>query len=283
MKEKKLLVLDLDGTLTNSKKEVSERTKKAIACMQQEGHVVILASGRPTAGIEPIANILSLAEKGGYCLAFNGARIVDCKQGEVIYQQTLDHQYLPRLYTAAVKYGLTLLTYKGQDVWAGTEINEYARLESKINHMNIQYIENFVEAVDFPINKCLMTGEPEKVKACLNELSDEYGQELSIYRSEDFFLEVMPMNIDKAASLARLLDYLDMDKKDMICCGDGYNDQSMIEFAGLGVAMANAKEEVKQAADVVTLSNDEDGLVPIIENYILGRSIDAQMVKRRIR
>ena len=90
----------------------------------------------------------------------------------------------------------------------------------------------------------------------------------NIYRSEPFFLEIMPQNIDKAYSLGKLLEKLGMTKDQMICCGDGYNDLSMIQYAGMGVAMANANEQVKEAADFITLSNDEDGVVHVIQKFM---------------
>ena len=79
----------------------------------------------------------------------------------------------------------------------------------------------------------------------------------------------MPQNIDKAYSLGKLLKHLGLDRSQMIACGDGFNDLSMIKYAGLGVAMANAKEEVKEAADYITLSNDEDGIAHVIDKFML--------------
>ena len=101
-----------------------------------------------------------------------------------------------------------------------------------------------------------------KVKAAL-------GRDYSVYRSEPYFLEVLPKGIDKAASLERLLTRLDMTKDEMIACGDGYNDLSMIQYAGLGVAMENAVLPVKNAADYVTLSNNDDGVAHVIEKFML--------------
>ena len=92
---------------------------------------------------------------------------------------------------------------------------------------------------------------------------------LSIYRSEPFFIEVMARGVDKGAAIAGLIERLGLEREDVIACGDGLNDLSMIRYAGLGVAMANAQPEVKEAADVVTLSNDEDGVAEAIERYIL--------------
>lgn len=267
--DKKLLVLDLDGTLTNSQKEITPRTLEALRKLQQAGHTIVLASGRPTAGIKQIADGLELETQGGYVLAFNGARIIDWKTQTVMFQQTLEHAYLQRLYDAAVSHHLTILTYRDEYALAGTPANEYAEFEAKINRMILTPVEDFAHAVDFPINKCLMSGEPVEVKACEEELLPELGDVLSIFKSEDFFLEIMAKDIDKAASLDRLVTMLGMTREQVVCCGDGYNDISMIQYAGVGVAMENAKDVVKEVADVVTGSNDEDGLVPIIEKYFL--------------
>ena len=100
-------------------------------------------------------------------------------------------------------------------------------------------------------------------------MQDKYGDRMNIYRSEAFYLELNPPAIDKANSLRMLLKHLNLTKDEMIACGDGFNDLSMIEFAGLGIAMANAKQPVKDVADFITLSNEEDGVAYAVEKFIL--------------
>ena len=100
-----------------------------------------------------------------------------------------------------------------------------------------------------------------------SELSLLMQGTISVYRSEPYFLELVPPGIDKARSLAVLLEKLNMKKEEMVAIGDGYNDLSMIKFAGLGVAMGNAQEPVKKAADYITLSNDEDGVAVVVERF----------------
>ena len=90
-----------------------------------------------------------------------------------------------------------------------------------------------------------------------------------MYRSEPFFLEILPRGIDKAQCLAQLLKLLGMEREEMIACGDGFNDLSMIEFAGLGVAMENAVCPVRNAADYVTLSNNDVGVAHVVEKFCL--------------
>ena len=114
-----------------------------------------------------------------------------------------------------------------------------------------------------------MTAEPEKAEKLVKILQEKYGNILSIYRSEPFFIEIMPKNVDKATSLDRMLQTVQLTRENTICVGDGFNDMTMIEYAGVGVAMANAQPEVKRIADFITKSNDEDGIVTVIEKYIV--------------
>lgn len=264
----KAIALDIDGTLTNTKKEVTPRTKKAVSRAMEAGKVVIVASGRPTAGIRGISDTLKLEEKGGYILAFNGARIMNCKTEEVIYQNMLPRDMIPVLYKEAVEHNVSIITYEGDDVICGCNHDKYVDIEAKINNIKVNDVDNFDQYVTFDVNKCLMTGDPEKLAILEKEMQQKYGDRLSIYRSEPFFLEFMPMNVDKANSLAHLLEHLGLKREELIAIGDGFNDLSMIKYAGLGVAMSNAQEIVKENADKVTKSNEEDGVAYIIEEYL---------------
>ncbi|MBD5479877.1 MAG: HAD family phosphatase [Lachnospiraceae bacterium] len=265
----KILVLDIDGTLTNSNKVITPETKKSLMMMQENGHIIILASGRPSPGMMKYAKELALEKYGGYLLSFNGARIINCRTGDIIYQQTLPRFILPKIYHFAEENGCGLITYCGDYVVSGTGIDEYIELEARINGMPVREVEDFLHFIDFDVNKCLMTAPPEKAEKLTAVLQEKFEGVLSIYRSEPFFIEIMPKNIDKAFSLNRMLEITGLKKENVICCGDGYNDVTMVEYAGIGVAMANAREEVKAVADYITKSNDEDGLVEVIDKFIL--------------
>lgn len=264
-----ILVLDIDGTLTTSKKIISPETKRAIMAIQERGHKVVLASGRPTPGILPLAKELKLQEYGGYILSFNGAKIINCATGEVIYQNTLPKHMISQIYEAALEFQVGLISYDGNEVIVATEIDQYIEKEAEINHISFRQVENFPEYVTFDLNKCLMTGEPTYLANVEKELKNRFGNTLNIYRSEPFFLELMPQNVDKAYSLGKLLDHMGLSKEQMISCGDGFNDLTMIQYAGMGVAMANAQQIVKEAADFITLSNDQDGVAHVIKEFML--------------
>ena len=263
-----IIVLDLDGTLTNSKKEITPKTKAALMKIQEEGKIVVLASGRPTPGILHLAEELELQKYGGYILSYNGAKIINCKTKEIVYNKTLPQESIQVLYDKAKEFGIGILSYSESEIILGNGQDQYNELEAKINRLPVKEVENFPEYIDFPVNKCLMTGEPEKILKAQEKLRELFGEKLNIFRSEPFFLEIMPSNIDKAYSLQKLLNYLDCEKSQMICCGDGFNDLSMIRYAGLGVAMENAQPEVKNEADFITYSNDADGIAHVIETFM---------------
>lgn len=266
---KKLLALDIDGTLTNTQKDITPATLEKIIEAQEKGHIVAIASGRPLPVIRKIADTIELDRFGGYVLAFNGGRIVDYSTGEVVYQAVLDNDVVRDIYDYCLKAGCGMVTYDGDRVITGTDIDGYMTFEASINHMEIMRIDNFREYIDFPLNKCLLTADPDKAEKIEQELAEKFGDQLNIFRSEPYFVEIMPPNVHKATSLEKLLEVLDMDRKDLVACGDGYNDLTMIEYAGVGVAMANAQDIVKEHADYITLSNDEDGLVPVVDKFIL--------------
>ncbi|MDO4163649.1 MAG: Cof-type HAD-IIB family hydrolase [Bacteroides sp.] len=261
----RLLVLDLDGTLTNSRKEISPRNLDALIRLQQSGVRLVLASGRPTYGIAPLANQLQMKQYGGCILSYNGGEIIDWGTDELLYKNLLPNEVLPILYEAATRHRQAILTYDNEYVLTEHPNDEYVEKEAFLNKMKIKATDNFLQDAPVPLPKCLIVGHPDELVQTETELAERLQGQISVYRSEPFFLELVPLGIDKARSLSTLLDKLGLTREEMVAIGDGFNDLSMIQFAGMGVAMANAQEAVKQAADYVTLSNDEDGVAAAIE------------------
>lgn len=262
----KLLALDIDGTLTNSQKQISPKTRQALMEAQQKGLRLILASGRPTDGVRPLARQLEMEKYGGFILSYNGARVIDLSNEQVVYEKTLAPEIIPVIGELAHKYKIGVLTYVDGAVITETPEDPYIQLEARINGLPLKGVENFAEAVTEKEPKCLMTGDGEYMGKIEPEIAAALGN-LSVYRSEAYFIEIMPENIDKAVSLEKLCEYVGVTREELAACGDGYNDMPMIRYAGLGIAMANAKEPVREAADVITLSNDEDGIAAALEKY----------------
>lgn len=263
----RVIALDLDGTLTNHAKEVTPRTREVLLRAQNEGAIIVLASGRPTYGIEPVADCLKMDQKGGFILSYNGGKIVDWKTKEELYADHLPDEVIPLLHQFAQRNGYALLGYVGNEIVTETPDDEYVREESRINKMAIRRVVDLEQSLEPHPTKLLMTGEPERMEQAERELTLQLGDTMDIYRSAPFFLELVPKGIDKAQSLLRLLSNLQLTPAEMIAFGDGYNDLSMIRLAGCGVAMANAAPQVQAQADVVTLSNEEDGIAEVLRKW----------------
>lgn len=267
MMDYQILALDLDGTLTNSKKEITPQTKEALIWIQENGIKVVLASGRPTTGVLPLAKELQLERFGSYILSFNGGRITDCRSREIIYNRLLPKNIAAPLFEIVRHFDVDIVGYSEKAILSGLHTNQYTELESRINGLPVRHIEPFTEHIEADNNKFLITGEPDEIARVKDKLIPHFHGLLNIYCSDPFFLEIMPQNIDKAHSLEKLLSSIGLTTDQMICCGDGYNDITMIQSAGLGVAMANAQPAVKEAADFITLSNDDDGILHVIQQF----------------
>lgn len=263
----RIIALDLDGTLTNHDKIVTDATRKALAEAQDNGAVVVLASGRPTYGIIPVADCLELEQRGGFILAYNGGKIVDCRTMETLYSQYLPDNVLPEIYDYAHEKGYALLGYSGNEIITESPDDKYVGEESRINKMPIRQVGNLLESLEKHPTKLLMTSDPTEMVKAEEELAAILGNRMDVFRSAPFFIELVPKGIDKANSLQRLLNHIGYTPSDMIAFGDGYNDISMLRLAGMGVAMANAAPEVRAEADYVTLSNEEDGVAAALTHF----------------
>lgn len=266
-----IIAVDIDGTLTNDDKIITPRTKKALLEVQKAGKKVVIASGRHPYGVIPYAKELELQKYGGYLLCFNGGRVVRAsdKGFETIYSKNLDLNFVPQVCDLLKDSNITVNTYQGDTIVADQKTNAYSHVEPDILKMPFQQVDDFVRYVDFPINKLLLAGEPEELDRHEKVLASYFDGVLDVFKSAPFFLEVVPLGVSKGASLHPLLETLGLQRENLIACGDSYNDITMLGYAGLGVAMENAEEDVKTVADYITKSNNEDGIGFVAEKFML--------------
>ena len=266
----KLLVLDVDGTLLNETKEVSKRTLAALLKVQQMGVRIVLASGRPTYGVMPLAKSLELGNYGGYILSYNGCQIIDAQDGKILFERRINPEMLPYLEKKAHKNGFALFTYHDDTLITNAPENEHIQSEARLNNLRVIKEEEFSTAIDFAPCKCMLVSDDEE---SLVSLEDHWKRRLNgaldVFRSEPYFLEVVPCSIDKANTLGALLEQLKMKREEVIAIGDGVCDVTMIQLAGLGIAMGHSQDSVKACADYVTASNEEDGVAIAVEKVIL--------------
>lgn len=265
----KIIVLDLDGTLTNRDKIITEHTKTVLKQAMERGKIVVLASGRPTCGVMPLAQELELEKYGGYILAFNGGVIQNCRTKEIVAKKMLPVEVNRKIAELADKEQVALMSYRDDCIITNDEENPYVQLESRISHMKILQVEHMGDYLDFAVPKMIMTDDGDYLSTVEGRVKAALGGNFSVYRSEPFFLEILPKGIDKAQRLETLLQLLGISREEMIACGDGYNDLTMIQYAGLGVAMENAVLPVRKAADYITFSNNDDGVAHVVEKFLL--------------
>lgn len=266
----KLLVLDVDGTLLNGDREISKRTLAALLKVQQMGVRIVLASGRPTYGLLPLAKTLELGNYGGFILSYNGCQIISAQNGEIVFERRINPEMLPYLEKKARKNGFAIFTYHDDTIIANNPENEYIQSEARLNNLKLIKEEEFSIGVDFAPCKCMLVSDDEEALVALEQLwKSRLNGALEVFRSEPYFLEVVPCGIDKANSLGALLEHLDIKRDEVIAIGDGVCDVTMIQLAGLGVAMGHSQDSVRVCADYVTATNEEDGVAQAVEKLIL--------------
>lgn len=267
------LALDLDGTLTNDEKIIPQENKEAIWKAIDNGVTIILASGRPTMGITPVAKELELDKRGGIIIAFNGGKIMDCKTGAQISSVDLPAELVPAICEAAAKQGVSSVCYTDAEV-VSEDDNEYVRRECKCTASPLLTVENLPEFLNYPVNKLLVTGEHEKLVKVREELLEKYSDKMTAFFSESYFLETAPLGVGKDNALDDVCKHLGITKDDLMVCGDGMNDVPMFDYAGFSVAMKNAYPEAASHADVtVPKTNNECGVAYAVEKYIFGADI----------
>ncbi|ADU30602.1 Cof-type HAD-IIB family hydrolase [Evansella cellulosilytica] len=263
-----MIVLDLDDTLLLEDLTIGNHTKKALMKAQELGVKVVLASGRPTFAMQHLVKELSLDKYGSYILPFNGAKIINCKTDDSLFSSTLNPKTVHHLYELSQRENVFIHSYIGDTIITDKN-NEYTEIEAKITGLPIKEVSSFIDTIQEPVVKVLMCHAPEKLVKVENKLKEELGDSLSIFRSKPYFLEFIEPGVTKGSSLEKLINHLGINRSEIIAVGDSYNDLEMIKFAGLGVAMGNAPEDIKEIADYVTDTNINEGVASVVEKYIL--------------
>ncbi|WP_286845033.1 MULTISPECIES: Cof-type HAD-IIB family hydrolase [unclassified Proteiniphilum] len=274
----KLLVLDVDGTLVNSKKELSEQTLTALLKVQHMGLRIVLASGRPAYGLRHLIEKLELKKWGGYILSYNGGQIIDVGNDKVIFEKRIDPSMIPYLEKKAQKNGFGIFTYHNNQLITTKPGDKHIQDEAALNGLEIVPVKNLSSVVDFSPCKCVLSSDDETALVALKDYwRKRLAGVLDVYRSESFFLEVVPEFIDKGNTLGVLIEKLGIDAKEVMAIGDGRRDFSMLQLAGFGVAMGNARDSIKACADYITGDNDNNGVATAVQKLLIASTRPADI------
>ena len=263
----KMLVLDLDDTLLRDDYSISSRNRELLIQAQEQGVIVVLASGRPTPAMVRYAEELNLAQYNSYMISFNGAVVTSMQSNEVLFETSLTQKEIHSLYDFSVDNNVHIITYSDKGVISETH-SEYIDVELKLTGIPHHKVPSFKSEITSSAIKCILLEHPDYLKKVEKKLKAE-RTDLSVSRSKPFFLEVMPQGIDKAASIDLLAKKLDIKQSEVIAVGNAGNDLTMVQYAGLGIWVDNVSDDLRHHADYIVASNENDGVAEVIERFIL--------------
>lgn len=264
----RLIAMDLDGTLNNDSKAVDPPTREAILAAQRRGVRVLLASARPLPGLYRERDLLDLPAWHGLLMAYNGGTIVDAATGGVLSATTMDMEDARRVLRALEALPVTPILDDGK-VFYVTDRNGYmVGYECANNRMNCVETPNLADFLRFAPCKILMSVQPEAIRAVQRQIARQLPPALTVVQTAPFYLEVIPAAINKGVGLCAACDAIGIDVGEAIAFGDSENDIEMLRTAGVGVAMGNADQAVRDAADMVTLSNNENGIAAALAKLL---------------
>lgn len=270
----KLFCTDMDGTLLNNEGKVSEENKMAIKKAQDRGVKIAICTGRLFTSANHFAEIVGVDAP---LICANGAYIREKDKNEIIYKSVLGEENCIKVLRVVRKYGL-YPHFNTPDKVFTEKIIYSSEIYAKMNNtlpkemqIKIELADNwedtFKENADEILKCIIVDNDIEKINKAKNELALE--EELEVVSSRENNIEIMCKGVSKGRAVEILAGFYNLKKEEVICIGDNENDISMLEYAGLGVAMANGGKEVLQMADYVTDTNENNGVAKAIEKFIL--------------
>jgi Cof subfamily protein (haloacid dehalogenase superfamily) len=261
----RLIALDLDGTLLRTDHTISPRSRRALARAMAAGIHVTLASGRSYASMRPWVEELGITAP---VISYQGATVTDPRSGERAFQRLLPTDLLDDVIAFAREHDLSLTLYAGDVIYLEDKRHSDAFYERWFG-LPWRIVPDLATALPEPPVKFILIGEGAALDAVQPALAERMGARMEVLRSHEFFLEGLALGTTKGSALAWVAERLGVPQSATVACGDAGNDRAMVAWAGLGVAMANGSDDVKEVADVIAPHVDEDGVAQIIERYCL--------------
>ena len=268
--KKRLLFLDLDGTLLNDAKEITAGNREALERTLAWGHGVIITTGRPLKSAMAQSRRLGLDKPGCYTIAYNGAMIYDWRAKEVIFSHALTIDSVIRVFEKANAIGEHIQTYDSMDVLVEKRCEDDAlRRYCQMVSMSYRVIDDIhTDLKENPV-KCLVINYEKKDGLLkMQDWIRSQMPELDCFASSEYFLEVVPKGMNKGQAVKMLCARLGVQIENAVAAGDAANDMAMLQAAGIGAAMINGSDQVKAIADYITTrDNNHDGVAEIADKF----------------
>ncbi|MBC2391872.1 sugar-phosphatase [Listeria booriae] len=266
----KLVAIDIDGTLLSDNHEITPEVHTAIHKAKAKGVKVVLCTGRPLTGVQQYLTDLELKREGDYVITFNGAMVQDTFTKEVISHLTLDYDSVVDIYNMSREIGLHMHYNDVNNLYTpNRDIGKYTVYEAHMTNTPLFYVPVEEIPKDVMASKVMFIDETEVLEPAIAKIPTAFGEKYNLVRSSPYFLEVLNPEASKGSAVERLAKKLGIQQSEVMCIGDQENDSTMIEYAGVGVAMDNAIDKIKDMAEFITLSNNESGVAHAINKYVL--------------
>lgn len=267
----KLIALDLDDTLLNDQRQISDGNVAVLRECADRGIYVVLCSGRAEDAILPFVRRLEIAgkETGKFIIAINGCSIFDMHKRQQVFCRKVENDILLRTNEIAESYGLRSEVYTPSTIYYREE-TKWTRLDVELCGLKGESVKNYEEFIKQGFTKMLVPGEPEELQKLQKILRAEFGERAVIFTSKPFFLEILPPNCGKGEAVQWLSGELGFGLEKTMGFGDSMNDESLIRMCRYGVSMCNGLEEIKKIADFVTdCDNNHDGVADFLRKWVL--------------
>lgn len=262
----KIFFFDLDGTLLNSEKRITEKTMEALKIFTDAGNHFCINTGRAIDSAKAVYDGLGLDFKGSFLCGSNGTEIYSVDDGKYVYRTGVELELVPKILDLAEEYGIHCHTYNDDHIVSrhdGECMNYYRR----VIKTPLIVTDDVLKEIHRPPSKMIAIElhDHDKQERFREALQKMVGDKLTLLYSNPYYMEIFPSEAGKGSAVTRLAKILGIPVENTYAAGDEQNDISMIEAAGCGIAMANATDMVKQIADVVTTyDNNHDGLAGFI-------------------
>lgn len=267
----KLIALDLDDTLLNDDRQITDLTVQALRDCAQKGIYIVLCSGRAEDAILPFVRRLQIAglEAGRFLIAINGCSIFDLHTRQNIFCKKVEPEILLRTNELAEAVGLRSEVYTPDTIYYREE-TKWTKLDVDLCGLKGLAVENYEDFLQKGFTKMLVPGEPEQLLELQKTLRAEFKERAVIFTSKPYFLEILPPDCGKGEAVSYLAKELNIPIEKTMGFGDSMNDESLIRMCGYGVAMCNGLAAIKNIADFVTkYDNNHDGVGKFIYEEIL--------------
>lgn len=265
----KLIAIDIDGTLVTDNKELTQHTIDTITKARQKGIKVVLCTGRPITGVQQYLEPLNISGDDEYVVTFNGSLAQTISGTPIVSHNITVEDYID-LETLARKSNIHFHMETLDHIYtANRDISPYTIAESFIVRMPIRYRTPEEITDELTISKGMFIDEPDKLSAFIKNFPADLKERFYVVQSEPYFFEAMNKKASKGNAIAELAAKLGFTADEVMALGDQGNDLTMVKYAGTGVAMGNAIEDVKAAAQFITKTNEEDGVAFAIEKFAL--------------